>query len=112
MTTDPKMLSDAIVVLLVAAKGVIDWKGGKKRDTRHGEALDSRFATLDVSLERRFNTVSGEIAEVRAFVVGPDGENGIRGDVREIRARVIGLEDRERERDRDERQTYDRRRTS
>lgn len=114
---DTKLVSDAVVVLIVALKGVVDYRGGRRRDTRHGVALDSRFTDLSLDLEQRFNgvsaeigTVRAEVAEVRAFVVGPDGENGIRGDVREVKKRVIGLE--ERERDHLGAGTYDRRRKS
>lgn len=110
---DMKLVGDALVVLIVAGKGVLDWRGGQRRDRKHTSLLDTRFSTLDLSLEQRFNGITREVAEVRsevrevrAFVVGPDGENGIRGDIREVKARVIGLEERERDRLHG---TYDRR---
>lgn len=36
------------------------------------------------------------IAELRAFIVGPDGENGLRGEVRELKDDVKGILERER----------------
>jgi hypothetical protein len=42
-------------------------------------------------------TLTMETRDLKGYVIGPDGENGLRGDVREIKARVIGLEDRERD---------------
>ncbi|MDB4876476.1 MAG: hypothetical protein JWM41_2922 [Gemmatimonadetes bacterium] len=99
---DSKIVGDIAVVALVAAKAVYDVFGGKRRDRRHTAALDGRFATLELSLEQRFNGVSigmerlgSDIREVRAFVVGPDGENGIRGDLREVKERVKAIEERE-----------------
>jgi hypothetical protein len=90
---DSKQVGDALVVALVGAKAVYDVFGGKKRDRRHNAALDQRFTEQELKLERRFNGISSEItsvqravAEVRSFVVGPDGENGLRGDMKEIRA--------------------------
>lgn len=94
----------ALTFFTVLVKTVRDWKRGERRDRAHGAHLDERFVTLDLSLEQRFNGVTAQIgevradvAEVRAFCVGPDGENGFRGDLREVKARVIGLEDRERD---------------
>lgn len=76
-------VGEALVVLIVAGKGLLDHRGGRRRDKSLGE---------------QFGELSAGIAEVRAFCVGPDGKNGIRGDVHEIKKRVIGLEDRERDR--------------
>jgi hypothetical protein len=81
--TFAQYLGDGAVVVIVFAKGWMDHRGGRRRDT---------------SLSTRLNDLKQAIAEVRAFVVGPDGENGIRSDVREVKARVISLENRERER--------------
>jgi hypothetical protein len=105
---DPQMIGDMLVVAIVATKGLVDWTRGTRRDRRHASVLNEKFSSLDLSLERRFGQVALEmaqldasVAEVRAFVVGPDGENGIRGDVRSLGARFDDMEERERQRDRD-----------
>jgi len=71
---------------------------------------DRRFANLTQVMNQSFTEVRADIAEVRAFVVGPDGENGLRSDVRQIRQKVEGLEERERDRlAQDRMHGYDRR---
>ena len=77
---DAKLIGEAIVGALVTVKSVADFFGA--RSTR-------------LEQEQRFALLTGAIAEVRAFCVGPDGKNGIRGDLREFKARVIALEQRE-----------------
>jgi hypothetical protein len=121
---DPQMIGDIVVVAIVATKGLVDWTRGGRRDKRHASVLNEKFSSLDLSLERRFGQVALEmkqleasVAEVRAFVVGPDGENGIRGDVRQLGARFDDMEERERQRDRDRERdrvhgAYDRRSAS
>jgi len=80
---DAKLIGEAIVGALVIIKSIADYFG----------ARNSRLEQ-----EQRFALLTGAIAEVRAFCVGPDGTNGIRGDLREMKKRVNGLEQRELER--------------
>ena len=72
-----------IVTVAVAIKGLYDHRTNQRRDE---------------TAEEQIGQIRIDIRDLKAFVVGPDGENGIRADVREIKKRVIGLEDRERER--------------
>lgn len=76
-------IGDGLVVLIVFGKGLLDIRGGRRRDE---------------SVALRFERINGNIKELRAFLVGPDGENGFRGDLREMRHILNGLLDRERDR--------------
>jgi hypothetical protein len=76
----PEHLADALVVIIVAAKGVLDHRGGKRRDVASGSRLDR----IDKNIDKLFG-----------FIVGPDGQNGMRGDLRKVEDRVCELEDRE-----------------
>jgi hypothetical protein len=89
---------EAVLVIAVGVKAWLDRRAGPRRSIE-----------LDVMLTKKLAPMHKQLSELNAHVIGPDGENGIRGDVREIRKRLDGLEQRERERL--ERQAYDRRST-
>ncbi len=101
-------IAGAIVSTVIGVVKYMDHRKGKQRD-RHQAAssqavlqaverlsttTSARFDQMDV----RLDTMERSVTEVRSFVVGPDGDNGLRGDVREVKSRVIALEDRERDR--------------
>jgi hypothetical protein len=48
-------------------------------------------------IEESVAKTTGEVRDLKAYVIGPDGQNGLRGDVREMKERVGGLEERERD---------------
>lgn len=95
---DSVVLGQAFTVGVFVAFHFVNRYSGKKKDHRQDEKLDLRFAVLREENERSFATVRSDIAEVRAFCVGPDGQNGFRKDIDETKERVDGLETRERER--------------
>jgi hypothetical protein len=82
---------EAIVVGVMLGAGKLwDHFKGRKRDRSSTTAL--------TAIRDDLREVKDDVRDLRAFVVGPDGQNGLRGDVREIKSRVIGLEERERDR--------------
>lgn len=80
--------------LLVAAQWLTAHRKGRKRDLALGPELDQRFGPVQKSLTK----LSDDVRDLKAHVVGPDGQNGLRGDFRDIAKRVDGLEERERSR--------------
>lgn len=95
---DPEHWQALGTAIAIGLLGVLNDLKGRRKDKSQTKTLDQHFAQLAKSIDRRFNTVDTNIAEVRAFCVGPDGENGFRKDIGEIKDRVGGLEERERER--------------
>jgi hypothetical protein len=81
-TTDTTTLASAVTFLAVVGQGLLAHRKGK----------EGKRASQD-----SYNRLSTGIAELKAYVIGPDGENGIRGDVRELKQKVEGILDRERE---------------
>lgn len=66
---------------------------GKQRAPELGRELDKRFMPLDIKID----SLSDEVRDLKAHVIGPDGQNGLRGDVRELKYDVKGILDRERD---------------
>lgn len=98
MNLTPTMIGNGLVVLFVALTGLLKHFGDRKRDTAHSTDLDLRFSQLDLSLERRFNEVKGEVERLSGIVIGADGKNGIRSDVAEIKEWLDELDQRQRDR--------------
>lgn len=95
-----EIVASIATVAAVVAQSVYNARGDRRRDQRHSDSqTELRLAQQEIRAEMAegFTRVDASVNELRAYVVGPDGENGLRGDVREIKKRVIGLEDRERE---------------
>lgn len=95
------LLIGALSPVVVALVGVINHRKGKTRDAGRKtefEQLQSVISANHLETTQQFTAVSKELLELRGFVVGPDGQNGLRGDVRELKAQVDGLVDRERDR--------------
>lgn len=93
----PELLGNALVVVVVAGKSLLDLRGGKRRDSTHAGVFRAINAKLD-QLGEDVDELRTETSKVSALVIGADGQNGIRGKLREVQARVIDLEDRERDR--------------
>lgn len=91
---DMQHLGEAIVGGLVLVKQGVDFFGGRARDRRHSDGQ----AKLRAEIAQQFAEFNLKLAELRAFVVGPDGQNGLRGDLGEVKERVDELEERERNR--------------
>ena len=83
-------LSNGAILAVLTGKGIYDAFRGRTRDRQK--------TSIDTQLGSRLLRIEEGLRELKAHVIGPDGENGLRGDVREIKARVIGLEERERDR--------------
>ena len=81
----------------VVAKHIADVFGGRRKDKRQKSAFGEFRETLD----ERMNGFDRRIDKLFAFVIGPDGENGIRGKQRELERRFDEMEERERARDRE-----------
>ncbi len=89
---------DALVVALLAISKVFDHFKGKRRDHRQTKQLDERFSALETSTKTWQNDSDEKIQRLFAFIIGPDGQNGIRGDQRDLAERVKELEKRDRDR--------------
>jgi hypothetical protein len=96
-----ELVEAGAIGLIVGAGKLWDYFHGRRARadaTANGKKLDRISTAVD--------KVELDVRDLRAFVVGPDGQNGLRSDVRELKSRVDGIEERERDRPR---QTYDRR---
>lgn len=76
---------------------------GRKRTRHAGVDMDRRFGDLRgdmrqiaAALQADVGECRSEIRDLKAHVIGPDGQNGLRGEVREIKDDVRGLLSRER----------------
>ncbi len=87
---------DALVVVMLATSKVFDHFKGKRRDHRQTKQLDDRFAALEASTKTWQTDSDEKIQRLFAFIIGPDGQNGIRGDQRKLAERVGKIEERER----------------
>lgn len=96
-------------VVLGGLLGIGRWlnrREGVKKDSAAHESRQSIRASLDTltgtveGLRTDVGDLREEVRETRAFVVGPDGQNGLRGDLRKAESRIDAIEDRERERPR------------
>lgn len=87
------VIVEAVVVGVVVGIGkLFDHRANKKRETR-----DRASVTQMNRIEDGLEVVSNEVRDLKAYVIGPDGQNGLRGDMREMKERVGGLEQRERD---------------
>lgn len=98
---DPSHLIEALG--LGVAYGVGKWfdhRKGKTRDTKDivkSETLN-RIERNVSHLTKDVDDLTGDVRDLRAHLVGPDGQNGLRGDVRELKEDVKGILHRERDR--------------
>lgn len=80
-----ELIGLATVVLLQISRWIADTRKGARRDTAGAKkinAIESGVAQLGV-----------ELRDLKAHVIGPDGENGLRSDVRELKSDVRALRD-------------------
>lgn len=75
----------AIVAGLLTVAKAFDHFKGKRRDARHAATQ---------------HRIEGELRDLRAHVIGPDSQGGLRADLAYLERRVTGIEDRERRADR------------
>jgi hypothetical protein len=94
-----------IIGLIVAATPMWNHYRGKRRDKSQKSAIDELKDALSKQIDDNhretcatLNAFQLELKDLRAFVVGPDGENGIRGDLRHLKKEMQGLLERERDR--------------
>lgn len=87
------LVASIVTAAVVGIKALSDHRKGKKRPSELGAELERRLKPLHESLD----TLGGDVRDLKAYVIGPDGQNGLRGDVRDLKARVDGVEERERE---------------
>lgn len=98
---DPSHLIEALG--LGVAYGVGKWfdhRKGQKRDTR-GDVNAATLSRIEGKVEnvtKDVDDLTGDVRDLRAHIVGPDGQNGLRGDVRELKEDVKGILHRERDR--------------
>ncbi|HKW09746.1 MAG TPA: hypothetical protein VJO33_05155 [Gemmatimonadaceae bacterium] len=83
-------LHTIVEAILIIAVGVKAWL-----DRR---ALPRRAHELDTLLTKKLAPIHKQLDELKAYVIGPDGQNGLRGDLRVAEERIDGLEERERRR--------------
>lgn len=86
MIADPHMVETATLGVVVGLGKIWDHFRSKPRDTHLR------------TIARNVDQLRDDVRDLKAFVVGPDGNNGLRSEVRDVKGRVIGLEDRERDR--------------
>lgn len=100
MTDAPlQQIAAAIVGLVVVLTPIANHFKGKKRDAGRRSEFDVLSKKIDTNHKEttlQFQAIGKEVFELKAHVIGPDGENGIRGDVRELKTDVKGILERER----------------
>lgn len=92
------ILPDALLGVVVIAKAVRDVYRGRKRDLASARHLDNAIVPLTMRLDRIETDVRLGLTELKHFIVGPDGRNGLREEVVMLREDVKGLLGRERDR--------------
>jgi hypothetical protein len=101
MTDAPlQEIAAAVVGLVVVLTPIANHFKGKKRDAgRKSEfvVLAEKIDKNHLATTQQFAAVNIELRDLKAHVIGPDGENGIRGDVRELKEDVKGILERERD---------------
>lgn len=107
-------IASTAVALMLAVTTTLNHFKGKRRDRGNGSALETIAKKIDDNHKDttvQFAAITREMLDLKAYVIGPDGENGLRGDVREIKEEVKGILNRERDRVNDPRGVgaYDRR---
>lgn len=90
MTPHADYTADLIVLALLVAFKLLDALSTARRERKHAENLELRFANLTSTFDKG-------LARLESFIIGPDGRNGMRGDLASVRERVDGLEERERD---------------
>lgn len=83
---------------------------GRKRPVEASKLMDRALNNALTPVSIKLDSLSNDVQDLRAHVIGPDGQNGLRGEVREIKTDVRGIL--ERERDRVHSAAYDRRSTA
>lgn len=101
LATAPSVNRDLIeagaIGAIVGVGKLWDHFHGKKRERRDTQKLE-RISTQISDVETKVDVMQGDVRDLRGFVIGPDGQNGLRGDMRTLTKRVDGIEDRERTR--------------
>lgn len=85
---DGKQIGEILVGAMVVAKHANDWIADRHRKLE--------FAEFQLGLQTQFARLEARIDKLFAFVIGPDGENGIRGDLRKAERRLDDIERMER----------------
>lgn len=109
LVTEPTlhMVGEGILLgAFMVIKGLWDDRKTSKRTAatkkERNEELDTRLNSLRQvislnhdNLKGDVQAVSTEVRDLKAYVIGPDGQNGLRGDMRELKGKVEGLLTRE-----------------
>lgn len=109
LPTDHTVMDVLVGAILVATQlgtVLVSHLKGKRGARVATEGLDRRLATLanDLrtaigltgdSIRNDVTSLSTDVRDLKAYVVGPDGQNGLRGDVKELKTQVTGLLSRE-----------------
>lgn len=86
----PQIITESVVLGVMIGLGKVwDHRKGSRRDRLTTSALKS--------ISEDVGEVKNEVRDLKAHVIGPDGQNGLRSDVRELRADVKGILERERD---------------
>lgn len=88
------VIVESLLTLAVCGKALTDHLREKRREASRDEKIRGSFH----GVHQRLDALQLEVHDLTAYVIGPDGENGIRGDVREMKQKIDGLEERERRR--------------
>ena len=73
----------------------------KERNDELDSRLNSVRTAIDISsqaIRHDVTTLSGEVRDLKAHVIGPDGKNGLRGEVRIVQRELAALAPRRRRR--------------
>lgn len=98
-----ELIAAGATFLLVAAQWITAHLKGRNRERTLGDQLDRKLKPINEGIQE----IALECRDLRAIVVGVDGQNGLRSDVRKLTERADDADTRERERL--ERKVYDRR---
>ncbi len=95
-------IAGAAIIVIQLGTVLISHLKGKKGAKVANEGLDKKLLNLgnDLrtaislradSLDSGLAELKSDVQDLKAYVIGPDGQNGLRGDVRELKTQVTGL---------------------
>lgn len=69
---------------------------GRKRPVETTKQMNLALNNALTPVSIKLDSLSNDVQDLRAHVIGPDGQNGLRSEVREIKSDVRGILERER----------------
>lgn len=86
----------AAVIVIQVSTVIVAHVKGRKRPAEASKQMDRALANALTPVSIKLDSLQNDVQDLRAHVIGPDGQNGLRGDFRDLKEDVRGLLERER----------------